>query len=276
MKKLSVAEYARRLGKNESTIRKQISAGKLQAITERVNNRKVYMVLVDEESEILQENYQTVKEKFTDLRELNQEVQEAEIIQESSGFQMFSIEKESFDLMLTKFETMSNDRANTLESSLKLVQEELFQIKADNKKLQEELLQEKIKAAQIEAESKIKDIKIKELEEKLRENKAALELMQISLKENETVLNSLKSNLNIARQENEIIKQENSKLKADLKESNSLYDKQNNEIDNSIAESQQLEEENLKLKKQIDNLTNEKAELKVLLDNQKASWQFKL
>ncbi|MEW5820077.1 MAG: hypothetical protein AB1782_07775 [Cyanobacteriota bacterium] len=238
MKKLSVPEYAKLLDINESTVRKHIRAGKVDAIEETFNNRKVYKIILDDNDPIFNQYYtgHGTAQNF--------EPQEAEIIDESEGYHLISMEKDSFDNLIDKFEKLSQDRAKALESTLELVRAELFEMRAENKKIAEELYKERINAAQIEVEIKIKDIKINEMEE--HNNKLKSELDEIISIKSKTETNAIKY-----KEEMEEIKTRYSILEGDIKEAKALIDKQEKEINEAIAEAHQLEEEKNKLKEYL-------------------------
>lgn len=145
---LTVSEYSDKTGLNESTIRKQIRSGKLRATREVRNNKKVYVILVDNDDPNIRAIPEVEKQ---DIRA----IPEAEIISEDKDYQMISIEKESFDSLIEKFEKLSNDRAHAIEESYKRLETEYHELRAELTKIREELYQEKIKAAQFEAELNI-------------------------------------------------------------------------------------------------------------------------
>lgn len=277
MKKLSVAEYAKRTGVNESTVRRHIYTGKLHAIKERFNNRDVYKIIVPDN---LNENH--VEEGGR--TEYSAPVHEAEIINESQQYAIMTMEQTSFDKLIQQITSLSDARAESMHESLKKCEGEYFELKAEYQKMNEsyraereiikdELMNEKIKAAQIEAETRIKDIRASELEAKtnelirqLQKNKEdfqqqinRLSIEKIHLEEQ---LKQLTIEFELQKKQNQKVEdkinqllEENNNLKSDINELERINEKHNKEIDAAILESQKLEEDNHNLNKEWEEKT---------------------
>lgn len=166
LKKLSVAEYAKKVGKNESTIRRAIQAGRLHAIKEMVNNRPVYKIPVEGEDAF-------VRAEDSIGQAQDARVHDAILIDDSDKFALVSMEKGSFDDLISNIKELSDARAGTMQAALDSLKEEYFELKAMHLKMQEEyracmdalkdeLMQEKIKSAQFEAEVRINEVQLSE------------------------------------------------------------------------------------------------------------------
>ncbi|MEW5818701.1 MAG: hypothetical protein AB1782_00795 [Cyanobacteriota bacterium] len=253
MKKLSVAEYAKMVGKNESTIRRAIQAGRLHAIKEVVNNRPVYKIPVG-----MSEG--GARASMQDNNEVDALVHEAEIIGNQNQYAMVSMEQSSFDDLINQFTVLSNARAETMQKSLEDTKNEYFELKAEYstmhndlrtqiRNLEKEIMQEKIKAAQIEAESKIKEIHLKEM---------SLELEKIRPEYNKLKEKFEKINNALIDCENQMqtIVIQKADLQSDLDYARETIDKLEKQNTNAIEEAQEIEKENNELKEQIEKYKN--------------------
>lgn len=205
MQRLTVAEYARRTGKNESTVRKWINTGQLKTSTEVINNRKVTVILVEDSFESVQDDTGSVlpdrtgmiqdhqksspeplygdfvQKMYEDNMNLVQDIKNyADSIKEyaekagQAKLLTVSEEKTKEQFFQTQQENKSLVTENaSLKKEVDLLKDQLKDLKVELTSLREQNQQ----AIQIEAESKIKDMTIRELEEKLNEiNKAFEEL----------------------------------------------------------------------------------------------------
>ena len=226
VKKISVLEYANLIGLSIKTIYKKINKGEIPHILE--SGKKLVIVEDDTYFKLLERN----RSLDGDYIEKNEEtieteyVQDGEIINDSPGEQSFNIirmENATFENLIHSIKDLSDKRAETYEETIKRLQEEYYECRAENKKLIEENKELTIKLAEAEVNYRIGDIRVKELEnkrEKTREqlSKKEQELLKLqaeSIKLNDCVneLKQLKANLEKENtlQKEQIIKTENTK-----------------------------------------------------------------
>lgn len=189
MKKLTVREYAIEKGISETAVRKQINRNQLRTTHEIINNRKTLLIIVEDGLEPSKPNHSSLppygSEPYKDV----------EIVNETTGFQIVSMEQSSFDNLIQSFKEISTNQIETIEGVLKATQTELFETKAELKKSFEENKNLILQSAQSETNSKIIEVKNLELQ------------------------NELEKLTNIIRQHEEelkLIKDENSHYKAEI------------------------------------------------------------
>lgn len=190
MKKLTVREYAIEKRISETAVRKQIKQNRLRTTHEMLNNRKTILILVDEGSEHVYD--QTKPDKPNQTEPGFESVYDAEIVNDSPGYNIVSIEKESFDSLIQNFKVMSDDRANVLEKSLESTQTEFFELKAKYTQLEEKHQQQLIELIQSQVEMKIKELKISELEAKLKGQQEKIHTQEFENKELKEQIDKLK------------------------------------------------------------------------------------
>lgn len=186
MKKLTVKDFAFNFKIPETTLRGWISRDELTTSSEIIKNRKTRIVLLDEKAQKKineyrgvatsenEFNYETIthnetrNEYTTGHNADKSNVQDAEIITDSTHFQMISMEQSSFDQLITSIKELAEAKSQSDNEAIKRIENEYFELKTkfthldeENKKLFKEI-------ALAEAEIKIKEMRIKELEEKTK------------------------------------------------------------------------------------------------------------
>lgn len=169
---IKVSEYAIQKGVSERTVRNWIQKGKLSTTNKIIDNRPTLVIIIDDNSEP-SEVHSGSTEQFQPPP--SGPIQDAEIVSNPSSYSLVSMEKTTFEQLIDSIKMMSEARADSDQQTIKKIETEYFESKAENKRLTEEnktltelLMKEKILAAQVEANLKIKDIRILELEEKIK------------------------------------------------------------------------------------------------------------
>lgn len=174
MNLLSVSEFASKIKRNETTVRRAVKAGRLKYKETMVNNKPAYKIYD------IDENYKVFGiepfEQGIDDTVIDGQFEEAEIIDDFGHNQLMTMEQLSFDALIKNIKEMSDDRARTLEATNNEIRAEVHEGRAKIIELSEKLTIEKIKAAQFEAEVRIlnlrfteKDNKIEMLEKQVKE-----------------------------------------------------------------------------------------------------------
>ncbi|MEW5818721.1 MAG: hypothetical protein AB1782_00895 [Cyanobacteriota bacterium] len=168
---IKVSDFARRKGVSERTVRNWIKKGKLSTTTKTIENRSTLVIILESNSEHSEAFNEDLNENIQDD---SGPIQEAEIIPGSASYSLVSMEKTTFEQLIESIKSMSESRAEADQDTINRFKEEIFEIKAENKKLNTDIKQlndlltkEKIESAQLQAELKIKDLRIKELEEQI-------------------------------------------------------------------------------------------------------------
>lgn len=212
MQRLTVAEYARRTGKNESTVRKWINTGFLKTSTEVINNRKVTVILVDDSQGNIQDDtglissgstgsiqddpkqpteayYGDFVQKMYDdnmnlVQDLKNYAQDIKTYVELAGqAKLLTVSEEN--TRQRYFEVQQENKTlltenGSLKSEVDLLKKQLEELKVEMKDLKVQLSQ----AIQVEVDSKIKDITIKELEKTLSDLNVKYENLQFQQQNN--------------------------------------------------------------------------------------------
>lgn len=191
MKTLTIAQYEELTGIPNRTIRNKIDSGDLPSSREKINNRKVKVVQVDD---IQYEEYQKIvasKKNIVDSHgEINagkknygespiasqnkstsESYQEAEIIEDlemsKPQYNLISMENDTFENLIQNIKDMADDRSQTEKDAYKRLEQQYFQASQQASEWRSKAEEYRIESIQAESDSKIKDIRIKELEEKL-------------------------------------------------------------------------------------------------------------
>lgn len=178
MKKLTVRDYARVYGLSESAVRKQLRSGKLAFTKQIINNRETTLIIVEESllgtaRTVLPEKqfYKSTAPKLDGTtpgvvyqNNSDDEVQEAEIINDSNPYNIVSMENNTFDQLIKSIKEMADDRAKTEKEAYSKLEQEYFELKAKCSKLEEENKALIIESVQNDANYRISELKLKELE----------------------------------------------------------------------------------------------------------------
>lgn len=197
MNLLSVSEFASKIKRNETTVRRAVKSGRLKFKESMVNNKPAYKIYD------INDNYKVFgiepPEEVINDTVVDGHIEEAEIMDGFGQNQLMTMEQLSFDALIKNIKELSDDRAKTLEVINEEIRAEVHEGRAKIIELTEKLTIEKIKAAQFEAEVRIlnlrfteKDDKIEKLEKYIKE----LEEKLSKFDDQQIKINSIEQQLN--------------------------------------------------------------------------------
>lgn len=173
LKQLTVKQYSERTGTNERQVRRLIKSGQLPSSRSEVKGRIVTMVLVDDDIVI---GPDVSREEKVLKNEMSGHTKEAEIIEESTNYNLVSMDNTVFDQLIDSIKTMANDRHASDKEAYKALQDEYFELKMKVSGLEKEikdlvgqLHSEKLNSAQAESQAKILEVRLEEKEKTIAE-----------------------------------------------------------------------------------------------------------
>ncbi|MEW5819255.1 MAG: hypothetical protein AB1782_03620 [Cyanobacteriota bacterium] len=155
----------------------------LTTSSEIIKNRKTRVIIIDQKAAKKINEYKGHATSEDDLLELvtgrnefrdedttnrdapKENIQEAEIINESQQYSMVSMEQSSFDQLIETFKQLAEAKSSSDEEAFKRMENEYFEMKSKSVKLEEENKKLFKDIAFAEAELKIKEMTINELKE---------------------------------------------------------------------------------------------------------------
>ena len=172
---IRIQDYAQRCEVSERTVRNWINKDKIRSTQKRINNKNVKMVIYDEDAERMERECKIFPEVRNGSREDSeimepeiQNIPEAEIINESTSFQMVTIEQASFDNLIQSIKELADDRSRTDREHIKNLEEELHKNRAQVQELQAENKQLIQETSLQQAELNILKLRVEELEKKTK------------------------------------------------------------------------------------------------------------
>jgi chromosome segregation ATPase len=267
MQKYTISEIERKFGYSNSKIRRLIKKRLLPITKEKRDNRDITIVLVEDEQKfrILFGDYDhhTEEQNFHQVAHQvdnhnDEMVQEAEIIKESTDYQLMSIEQKSFDQLIQSIKDLADDRYKTEKESYKKLEDQYFSLQQDYKMLLEKVDQYKVEAIQAQAEVKILELRINESKEKIefyKTQNANLEKkineLQYNLSNKEEELKNCNDALTDCQNEMQIIVVQKADLQGDLQDTRETIARLEKQNENAITEAQEFEKERNELEAQL-------------------------
>lgn len=226
-----ISDFAKIAGVSTRSVRNWVEDNKLNTTKETVNNKEITVIVIDDKAKkyLRRNEYNEGREEtfypkekednyYSEEREEKNSfsslyVKDAEIINETTKYNLVSMENTTFEQLINKITQLAEAKADAKEEYITKLEEELHELRAKVKELEIENKNYIIQNAQMETEIKIKDLKVIELEEKIKpiqDEKTLLESnykqiqFEISTKEGES--SQLKQNLTNINKDYENIK----------------------------------------------------------------------
>ncbi|MEW5819185.1 MAG: hypothetical protein AB1782_03260 [Cyanobacteriota bacterium] len=272
MQKYTISEIERKFGYSNSKIRRLIKKNILPITKEKKDNKLITMVLVENEKKFRElfgdYNYYS-DEQFiqrNDYQHENQHienVQEAEIVKDSTDYQLINMEQKSFDQLIQSIKELADDRSKTERELYKKLEDQYFSLQQEYKILSEQKDSFKTESIQAQAEVKILELRMKEfeekninfqkiinsLEDKINELKYALSSREEELKQTKTALTDCENQM-------QIIVVQKADIQGDLEDTRETIKRLEKQNEAAIEEAQEFENENNELKQQIEKYKN--------------------
>ncbi|MGD9580814.1 MAG: hypothetical protein AB7V50_05545 [Vampirovibrionia bacterium] len=178
MREVTITEFAHINNISVSAVYKRISRGRLKTTQGIRNNQKCTLILVDD-SPIYNEPFQPVQNHRIDMENyhvhsVEESVQEAEFISESTQHNLVSMENTTFEQLIQKITELADARSEADRESLKRLEAAYLELNAEYKEIREKMENYKIESIQYQAELKISQLRITELEKENEELKNTL------------------------------------------------------------------------------------------------------
>lgn len=197
---MTIAEYEKLTGIPNRTIRNRIASGELPSSREKINNRRLTVIHLDDEEYkkylASQTNRQQEKEASNnnsgDSPEIGHEVlngegyQEAVIINDSEDYKpqynLVSMENEIFENLIQNIKDLADDRHETEKVAYKKLEEQFFKASQEASQWRDKAEEYRIESVQAIADKKINELRIKELEEKNQKLEDKIQNLEKQLK----------------------------------------------------------------------------------------------
>lgn len=174
MKKYTVSEYSDLTGTPTRTVRNWIRDGKLATSKGVRNNREVILISIDENEKMAghtasHDAKQIIEEsaKNDSIANHGIMVEDAEIIKESTEYNLVSMENTTFEKLISEIGRLSDARANTDQETIKQYLDEINRLRAELRTLLDDNKQLVAENAMATAEINILKIRLEEKEKEI-------------------------------------------------------------------------------------------------------------
>jgi BRCT domain type II-containing protein len=185
LKKLKISEYEELTGIPNRTIRNKIATGELPSSREKIDNRRLTVIHIDDDefekllaSQPLRQSGESASQKnnsespmANQSKEHGENYQEAEIIDDTEDYKpqynLVSMETETFENLIQNIKDLSDDRHETEKEAYKKLEEQYFKANQEASEWRAKAEEYRLESVQAVADKKINEIRIKELEEKI-------------------------------------------------------------------------------------------------------------
>lgn len=177
-KYILVSEYAVQYNINERKLRRDIKKGLIPVTLKKYQGKDLQHIIIDDENI----NVSDESDKKNDLSDNQSDyIKNVEIVSDylsdSVGTNLVTMESATFEQLIEKITKLSDDRASTDKAYIERLEQEVHELRADNKRQNEEIKQLIRDSALLETELNItkievieKDKKIADLESQLNNN----------------------------------------------------------------------------------------------------------